>query len=269
MVAIPTSRRAILIDLDGTLVDSAPDIAAAANRMLAELGAPLLPADRVRGFIGNGVPTLVRRVLAASACLKKADYDLALAMFQRHYSDCNGRHSAPYPGVLQGLSTLQWLGYPLACVTNKPQAHTVPLLHMTGLSSYFSTVVSGDSTPAMKPDPAPLLDACHRLGVQPGHCAMVGDSGVDAAAAHAAGMPVYIVRYGYQTAADLAALRCNALIDSFHELPALLGQTGRRVPATVSGSELTTTIAGDNDGSRIATAVAGPCSGIPVWRSCI
>ena len=225
METILTSQRAILIDLDGTLVDSAPDIAAAANRMLAELGAPPLPAGTVRSFIGNGVPALVQRLLAASASLGDADYDLALAMFQQHYRDCNGRHSAPYPGVLQGLSTLQWLGYSLACVTNKPQRYTVPLLDMTGLSSYFSAVVCGDSTTAMKPSPAPLLDACHRLGAQPGHCVMVGDSAVDVAAAGAAGMPVYIVRYGYHGETELAALSSDALIDSFDELPALLGRT--------------------------------------------
>jgi phosphoglycolate phosphatase len=232
MGAVPPSRRAVLIDLDGTLVDSAPDIAAAANRMLAEFGAPPLPPGTVRGFIGNGVPTLVRRVLAATPCLRDTGHDLALAAFDRHYGDCNGRHAAPYPGVLQGLSSLRRLGHPLACVTNKPQVHTLPLLDMMGLSFYFSAVVSGDSAPAMKPDPAPLLDACRRLGVEPAHSVMVGDSEADAAAARAAGMPVYIVRYGYHDKAGLAALRCNAFIDAFDELPGMLREqhqkTGRR-----------------------------------------
>ena len=222
MVAALPSRRAILIDLDGTLVDSAPDIAAAANRMLAELGAPSLPDDTVRSFIGNGVPTLVRRVLAAMPCLHDTSHALALAMFDRHYGDCNGRHGAPYPGVLQGLGRLHRLGHPLACVTNKPQAHTLPLLDITGLSRYFSAVVSGDSTSAMKPDPAPLLDACSRLGVEPAHCLMVGDSQADVAAARAAGMPVYIVRYGYHGKGGLAALTCDAVIDSLDELPGIL-----------------------------------------------
>lgn len=222
MVAALPARRAILIDLDGTLVDSAPDIAAAANRMLAELGAPSLPDDTVRSFIGNGVPTLVRRVLAATPCLRDTGHALALAMFDRHYGDCNGRHGAPYPGVLQGLGRLHRLGHPLACVTNKPRAHTLPLLDMTGLSRYFGAVVSGDSTPAMKPDPAPLLDACCKLGVEPGHCVMVGDSEADVAAARAAGMPVYIVRYGYHGKGGLAALACDAVIDSLDELPGML-----------------------------------------------
>jgi phosphoglycolate phosphatase len=234
MVAALPSASAILIDLDGTLVDSAPDLAAAANRMLSDFGAPPLPAGTVRGFIGNGVPTLVQRVLAATPCLQNTCQDLALAAFHRHYSDCNGRHGAPYPGVLQGLSALHRLGYRLACVTNKPQAHTLPLLDILGLSPYFSAVVSGDSAPAMKPDPAPLLVACHRLGVQPEHCLMVGDSQVDVAAARAAGMPVCIVRYGYHGAAGLAALRCDAFIDSFMELPGLLCQPRGMRPAGAS-----------------------------------
>ena len=231
MGAVLPSRRALLIDLDGTLVDSAPDIAAAANRMLAELGAPSLPNGTVRSFIGNGVPTLVRRVLAASPRLRDTGHELALAMFHRHYGDCNGRYGAAYPGVLEGLASLRRLGHPLACVTNKPQVHTLPLLDMTGLSRYFSTVVSGDSTPAMKPDPAPLLDACRRLGVAPEHCVMVGDSKVDVAAARAAGMPVYIVRYGYHGEGGLAALGCDAVIDSFDELPGMLRDSGQKASA--------------------------------------
>jgi phosphoglycolate phosphatase len=222
MGAVLPSARAVLIDLDGTLVDSAPDIAAAANRMLVELGAPPLPGGTVRGFIGNGVPTLVRRTLAATPSLKDADHDQALAVFYRHYRYCNGRHGALYPGVLQGLSALHRLGYRLACVTNKPQAYTLPLLDIMGLSAYFSAVVSGDTMPEMKPHPAPLLSACHRLGVPADDCVMVGDSEVDVAAARAAGMPVYIVRYGYHGRAGLAALRCDAFIDSFTELPGLL-----------------------------------------------
>jgi phosphoglycolate phosphatase len=224
MGAALSSSRALLIDLDGTLVDSAPDLAAAANRMLAGLDAPPLPADTVRSFIGNGIPALVRRVLAATPGLQGTDEGLALAAFHRHYSDCNGRHGAPYPGVLEGLGTLRMLGHPLACVTNKPRGHTLPLLEMTGLSAYFGAVVCGDSAPAMKPDPAPLLAACRSLGVQAEQCLMVGDSEVDVAAARAAGMPVCIVRYGYHGRVGLAGLRCDAYIDSFNELPGLLGQ---------------------------------------------
>jgi phosphoglycolate phosphatase len=148
----------------------------------------------------------------------------ALALFERHYTECNGLHSAVYPGVLEGLSTLEWLGYPLACVTNKPRPYTMALLDAMGLSAYFGAVVCGDAGMLLKPDPAPLLRACHRLGVQPALAVMVGDSEADAAAANQAGMPVYLVRYGYHGAAGLAALRCDGLIDSITEMPALLSR---------------------------------------------
>ena len=215
-------RCAVLVDLDGTLVDSAPDLAVAANRMLAQLGAAPLPLATVRGFIGKGVVNLVRQTLAGSGARTHVAEAHALALFEIHYTECNGRHSARYPGVLEGLSTLARLGYPLACVTNKPQPHTIALLDAMALSAYFDVVVCGDGLTPLKPDPAPLLRACHQLGVQPALGVMVGDSEADAIAANRAGMPVYLVRYGYHGAAGLAALRCDGLIDSMTELPALL-----------------------------------------------
>jgi phosphoglycolate phosphatase len=227
-MTMPAPRqRAVLIDLDGTLVDSAPDLAVAANRMLAQLDAAPLPLATVRGFIGKGVANLVRQALATTDDLKHVDEAHALALFDRHYTECNGRHSALYPGVLEGLSTLEWLGYPLACVTNKPRAYTMALLDAMGLSAYFGAVVSGDAGTALKPDPAPLLRACDQLGVQPAFGVMVGDSEADAIAANRAGMPVYLVRYGYHGAAGLAALHCDGLIDTITEMPALLGSVGQ------------------------------------------
>ena len=215
-------RRAVLVDLDGTLVDSAPDLAVAANHMLAQLGAPPLPLATVRGFIGRGVARLVQQALATADDLAHVDQAHALTLFERHYTECNGRHSALYPGVLEGLSTLEWLGYPLACVTNKPRSYTTALLDSMGLSAYFGAVVCGGAATALKRDPAPLLSACRELGAAPALGVMVGDSEADATAASRAGMPVYLVRYGYQDAAGLAALRCDGLIDAMTELPALL-----------------------------------------------
>jgi phosphoglycolate phosphatase len=219
-------RRAVLVDLDGTLVDSAPDLAAAANRMLAQLDAPPLPLATVRGFIGHGVANLVLRVLANADGLAQVDEASALAMFERHYAECNGRHSALYPGVKQGLSMLEWLGYPLACVTNKQRSFTIALLDTMGLSPYFGAVVCGGPGLALKPDPAPLLSACHQMGADPAFGIMVGDSQADAVAAERAGMPVYLVRYGYHGEAGLAGLRCDGLIDAITELPALLCRAG-------------------------------------------
>lgn len=214
--------RAVLIDLDGTMVDSAPDIVEAANRMLGELGALPMPAAQVASFIGNGVPTLVSRLLEASPTLKQVDAAAAQKMFYRHYHDTNGRYSRLFPDVITGLAALKHAGYRLACVTNKPADYTEALLQAFGLDPYLQAVVAGDSIAQMKPDPAPLLHACALLDVPLQAAVMVGDSHVDVAAARAAPMPCFIVRYGYPGPGGLAALNADLLIDSFLELPALL-----------------------------------------------
>jgi phosphoglycolate phosphatase len=214
--------RAVLIDLDGTLVDTAPDLAEAANRMLGALGAAPLPFATLKGFIGNGVPALVRRVLAAAALAPVVDEEDALRLFHRHYEDTNGRFGTVFPGVVDGLGALRDAGYQLGCVTNKPRGATVALLALTGLAGYFEVVVAGDSIAQMKPDPEPLLHACRAIGADPAQGMLVGDSGVDVAAALAAHMPVYIVRYGYPGPDGHAAMRGAVFIDSLAELRALL-----------------------------------------------
>ena len=222
MGGIDTSRRAVLIDLDGTLVDTAPDIVEAVSRMLQELGAPPLPSKTVSGFIGKGVPNLVRRVLQASDMGATVDEQDALRLFYQHYRETNGRFGDVFPGVREGLTALRQAGYPLGCVTNKPLAFTEPLLALTGLAAYFEVVVAGDPVAQMKPDPEPLLHACRQMQADPALCVLVGDSGVDIAAARAARMPVYIVRYGYPGPDGHGGMQCDALIESFDELPALL-----------------------------------------------
>ncbi len=204
------TNRAVLIDLDGTLVDSAPDIAEAVNRLLRELGAASLDLATVRGFIGNGVPALMRRVLDASgAALAERD---AIALFLHHYQQTNGRHGGVFPGVREGLRALRDGGWRLGCVTNKPEGPSVTLLAMHGLAPWFDIVVGGDTVGRMKPDPAPLLHARRMLDAA--FCVFVGDSAVDVAAARSAGMPVLIVRYGYPGPGGHAALPCDGLIDS-------------------------------------------------------
>ena len=221
---LPFSKnaRAVLIDLDGTMVDSAPDIVEAANRMLLELGAPVMSHPIVAGFIGNGVPMLVRRLLAASPDLPPVEEATARAIFYRHYHETNGRFSCPFPGVVEGLAALHHAGFRIGCVTNKPIDYTTPLLQAFGLERYMQAVVGGDSIPQMKPDPTPLLHACELLGVMREHAVMVGDSHVDVAASNAASMPVYIVRYGYPGPGGLSALKADTFIDSLTELPGLL-----------------------------------------------
>jgi phosphoglycolate phosphatase len=222
MDGIDHTHRAVLIDLDGTLVDSAPDIFEAVRRLLLELGAVPLSFEAVRGFIGHGVPTLIRRVLHASGA-PRIDEALALALFQRHYRDTNGRYGEVYPGVRAGLAALQGTGYRLGCVTNKFYEPTAALLDIHGLAPWFEVVVAGDTLGQMKPAPEPLLHACSTLQASMERCVLVGDSHVDIAAARAARMPVYIVRYGYPGADGHGAMECDGFIDSLEELPAMLG----------------------------------------------
>jgi phosphoglycolate phosphatase len=216
-----SSSRVVLIDLDGTLVDTAPDIFEAVSRMLLDTGARL-PFDTVRSFIGKGVHHLIRQVLRKTGAFS-FDERAALARFLDHYRDTNGRYGQVFPGVREGLRALRRAGYRLACVTNKPSLPTAALLDIHALSSWFEVVVGGDAVAQMKPSPEPLLYACRTLDAHPGCAVLVGDSAVDAAAARAAQMPVYIVRYGYPGADGQEAMRCDGFIDSFEELPALLG----------------------------------------------
>jgi phosphoglycolate phosphatase len=217
-----SARHAVLIDLDGTLVDTAPDIVEAVSRMLLEVGAAPLSFDTVRSFIGKGVPNLIRRVLEASAVTSLGEQP-ARALFQRHYRDTNGRFGQVFAGVRDGLQALHQAGYRLGCVTNKPQSPTAALLDIHALTPWFDVVVAGDSLAQMKPDPQPLLHACRGMHASPSRCVLVGDSGVDVAAARAAHMPVYIVRYGYPGPDGHEAMQCDALIDSLNDLPAILG----------------------------------------------
>lgn len=191
--------RAVLVDLDGTMIDTAPDIAAAANATLADLGLKPLDTAQVRSFIGEGIGVLVRRSLGArvSADEIETKFKVALENFERHYFAANGRHSSLYPGVFEGLRKMRDSGLKLGCVTNKVLRFAEPLLARFALLELFDTVIGGDSMPAKKPDPAPVLEACRRLGVAPADTVLIGDSAHDAGAARAAGVAFVAVPYGY------------------------------------------------------------------------
>lgn len=210
--------KAALLDLDGTLLDTAPEIAAAANAMLAGQGLPALPAAQVRDFIGQGIPKLVERCLqAAGLPLPCARLEPALRSFGVHYARVNGTMSRPFEGVPEGLARLRAAGLKLACVTNKASAFTHPLLQRTGLARFFDEVVAADQVGARKPRPEPFLHACDALGVMPPEAAVVGDSENDAAAARAAGCRVILVSYGYNEGRDVRMLECDALAERFAE----------------------------------------------------
>ncbi|WP_116613041.1 phosphoglycolate phosphatase [Paraburkholderia unamae] len=214
--------RAVLLDLDGTMVDTAPDLAEALARTLAAFDAPPLPLATVRGLIGHGVAQLVRQALEVAGLAAEIDGTRALADFQRHYAETNGRYGRVFPNVVAGLDALKQRGYRLACVTNKPRALAGPLLRETGIAAYLDALVAGDTIASMKPAPEPLWHACRLLDAPPQRAVMVGDSAVDAEAARAAGVPVFIVDYGYAGPQGASALSCDALIDSLAVLPAML-----------------------------------------------
>ncbi|MFM2395691.1 MAG: hypothetical protein RLZZ434_273 [Pseudomonadota bacterium] len=179
-----------MLDLDGTLLHTAPEIAAAANQMLQAMQRPTLDYMRIQGYIGEGAQMLIQRCLMGPSANMPdaAAIAEAQALFLKFYAD-NVSHSQPYPGVVAGLEAMQKAGYRLACVTNKPASFTLPLLQASQLDSYFSVVVSGDSLSKKKPDPA--------FQLAPEQALMVGDSISDVTAARAAGCYVFTVPYGY------------------------------------------------------------------------
>jgi phosphoglycolate phosphatase len=211
--------RAVLFDLDGTLLDSAPDLAAAANAMLGELGLPGRDPAVIATYIGKGIPRLVERTLAGSldATADPAALARALPIYERHYAAESGRRSVPFPGVVEGLHALRAAGVPLACITNKAERLTVDLLRRTALDGFFDVLMCGDTVARKKPDPEPVLAACGRLGVAPADALMIGDSANDVQAARAAGCPVWCVPYGYNEGRPVESLDCDALVPDLAE----------------------------------------------------
>lgn len=224
MATFPLAVKMVMIDLDGTLIDTVPDLAAAANRMLADLGHPAWDEAHYRKWIGNGVPRFVKRALTGEMLAEPdaALFERALAIFRRHYGAAVADRSRPYAGVVEALGRLAAMGFSLACITNKAEAFTVPLLKQLDLYKYFRLVLSGDSLPRQKPDPLPLLHACKHFGITPDHGVLVGDSSNDVQAARAAGMPVICVTYGYNHGHDIRDSRPDAVVDSLTDVPPCL-----------------------------------------------
>jgi phosphoglycolate phosphatase len=207
--------KAVLLDLDGTLLDTVLDLHAAANGMLRDLGRPEVAIEDIRAYVGRGIPNLVKRILAGA--LEAADDPMpppaaALASFRSHYAKCNGRAAQPYPGVMEGLAAFKAKGLPLGVITNKADAFTRPLLELTGLAPFLDVVVSGDTLPKPKPDPMPVVWACGRLNVSPADALLIGDSVHDFKAGRAAGCRVFLVPYGYNEGQDVRGLECDAIV---------------------------------------------------------
>ncbi len=218
------AARAVLIDLDGTLVDSLPDITCAANQMLADLGRSSLPAECIAGYVGKGLEVLVHRVLTGSmeGQAPAEVFGSAKQSFYRHYSEVNGNESRVYAGVHQALDDLRQHGILLACVTNKPRAFTLQLLERTNLKAAFAAIVSGDDTEQKKPHPQPMLHACDLLGVSVSQALVVGDSENDVLSARAAGCRVIVVETGYNEGRPVSDLDADAIVPSLSHAARLI-----------------------------------------------
>ena len=216
---------ALFFDLDGTLVDSVPDLTAAINVMLRQLDLPAREETQVRAWVGNGMDNLIRRALTGEMDGSRVDPELfarAKPLYRAAYADHISVYSAVYPGVREGLADLHAAGFPMACVTNKPAEFAQPLLERLGIGAFFATVVGGECIPQPKPAPDALLLCAERLSVPVAQGLMVGDSINDVGAARNAGCPIVCVPYGYNHGRDIRDAKPDAVIDSIAELPALL-----------------------------------------------
>jgi phosphoglycolate phosphatase len=212
--------RLVMFDLDGTLVDSVPDLATAVDRMLRELGREPVGVECVRQWVGNGARVLVRRALAGGldhSAVGEAETEQALARFLDIYADCHELITL-YPGVHELLEALSTAAVELAVVTNKPERFVAPLLEQVGLGGYFRWIIGGDTLPQQKPDPAALLQVMRLAGVSQAQSLFVGDSRTDVLAARAAGVPCVAVSYGYNHGRPVAEEEPQLVVDSLAEL---------------------------------------------------
>ncbi len=214
----------VIIDLDGTLVDTAADLAAAVNAMLADLGRQDLPVEQVARYVGKGAEVLVHRALTGTpdGRVSPGEFEPAMRAFLAHYQRENGRHARLYPGVREGLEAMRAKALRLAVVTNKPAAFTGPLLAMTEVAEFFELVVSGDTVARKKPDPLPMLHVCERFGLPPQRMVAIGDSMNDALAARAAGIAVMTVPYGYNEGRDVRSLDVDAIVPTLFDASMLI-----------------------------------------------
>jgi phosphoglycolate phosphatase len=215
----------IAFDLDGTLVDSVPDLSWAIDQMLLERSLPTAGETYVRQWVGNGSAKLVERALVYGYRIKEEELNQsvhqapeALKRFKYFYGQRCCHLSCLYPGVEGALSKLQGLAIPMVVVTNKPREYALPILNKLKLDVYFEQVVGGECLPKRKPDPLPLQHVLLPYGFEPNRCLMVGDSKNDVLAARAAGFKVAALSYGYNHGEPIASTQPDLLIDNLSEL---------------------------------------------------
>ena len=213
-----------MIDLDGTLLNTASDLALAANKMLRELDKPELPNATIQSYIGKGIQRLIKRTLTGDMDDEPEPALLARAIpiYKKHYAENLCVNTRPYPGVVDGINALRKAGIQLACITNKTEAFTLPLLRATNLINYFEIVLSGDSLPKRKPDPMPLLHICNFFSIPPHEALLIGDSLNDTTAARAANCHIFCVPYGYNEGRDIRELDCDAIVETILDATKLI-----------------------------------------------
>jgi phosphoglycolate phosphatase len=220
------NKNTLLFDLDGTLVDSAPDLAFAVNKMLVELGLTPFSQDVIRGWVGNGARVLIQRALSGNANvspeLDNALTEQALEMFFTVYQTHTCVETQLYSNVLETLTALKTSGYRLAIITNKPELFIEPIINGLGLNGLFELIIGGDTLEKRKPDPLPLHHACQQLSVNIEQCVMIGDSKNDILAAKAANMESIALTYGYNYGENIANYQPEVVIDNFDDLLGLL-----------------------------------------------
>jgi len=216
----PIDVSVIVIDLDGTMLHTAPELAECANRMLSEMGRSELSQETLMSYIGNGVAKFVKRALTVdmNAEPDAALYEQAAPLFDKHYTELVSQ-SKPFDGVIAGLEAMKAAGFRLGCITNKAERFTLPLLKDIDLAKYFEIVLAGDTLPEKKPHPMPLLHAAKFFGVPIENLLLIGDSLNDTVAARNAGCPVFCVPYGYNHGEPVDGLDLDGIIA---DLPAAL-----------------------------------------------
>ena len=210
----------IMIDVDGTLVDSVPDLAYCIDEMMQKLGLGKWGEAKVRHWVGNGIPKLVERALTGELEGRpiKDVFDIAYPIFLDLYEDNTAQRSYLYDGVREGLDYLKSQGYQLGCVTNKSEQFTHPLLKVLGIFNDFKIIISGDTLAKSKPDPMPLLYCAEHFNLKPEECLMLGDSVSDVKAARAAGFDIICMSYGYNHGNDIGDENPDLVIDSMSQL---------------------------------------------------
>ncbi len=214
----------VMIDVDGTLVDSVPDLAWCVDETMKEVGLPVRGEAIVRQWVGNGVVRLMERAIAndLNAAHDTALFEKGMPIFNALYADNNAKRSGLYDGVKEGLAYLKSLDLKVGCVTNKDERFTLPILTDLGIVDEFEIIISGDTLAKKKPDPLPLLHAAKQLGVDPKDALMLGDSKSDVKAARAADFAIICMSYGYNHGEDIQNYHPDAVIDSMVELKDLV-----------------------------------------------